>query len=117
MSTNCIHGFSTQQCSSCGTCKHGQVRSSCGRCRAATTTRRTVAGPAVESPPSEDYVGFVIFYEASVSGWRYRGQDAAGSEQSYRSAFLARKAVDALPAGAINASAASPSKRGAKPKS
>ena len=40
------------------------------------------------------HAGHEIFYEAAVSGWRYRAADAAASTLSYRSAFLARKAVD-----------------------
>ena len=40
------------------------------------------------------------------SGWRYRGPDEAASPLSYRSAFLARKAVDQLPEGGTPVAAA-----------
>jgi hypothetical protein len=115
MSTQCIHGFPSQQCRSCRTCAHGQVTASCTRCRARTTTRSRGAFIAADPErPSEDHEGFEIFYEPSVSGWRYRAAGASASVLSYRSAFLARKATDALPAGATGAVAAPTSKRGSK---
>ena len=115
MSTDCIHGFPAQHCSSCRTCAHGQVTASCTRCRAKTTTRSRSATIAADPErPSEDHEGFEIFYEPAVSGWRYRSEGASASVLSYRSAFLARKATDALPAGATSAVAAPSSKRGSK---
>ena len=100
MPTQCIHGFPTQHCSSCRACVHGQTTSTCGRCRARVTVRRTASATAIAPEPIEAHAGFEIFYEPAVSGWRYRAQDAPASGVSYRSAFLARKAVDALPVGA-----------------
>ena len=66
----------------------------CGRCAAATaSTRRAI--PAAVPQASEEYAGFEIFYDPAVSGWYYRATEGAtASSQSYRSAFLARKAVD-----------------------
>jgi hypothetical protein len=95
----CIHGFRTEECASCRTCPHGLNASRCGRCVAAE--RAVSRRPRVVSTqtfPSEQHAGFEIFYEPSVSGWLYRGADAAPSHLSYRSAFLARKAVDELAA-------------------
>jgi hypothetical protein len=95
----CIHGFATDQCVSCRTCPHGQMTSACVRCRAALSAR-SASGAAIDHP-SEEHAGFEIFFEPAVSGWRYRGKDAAASELSYRSAFLARKAVDQLANGDV----------------
>jgi hypothetical protein len=97
MTQLCIHGFQTDQCSSCRTCPHGLESYRCGRCRAAaaaTTRRRVVPAPAREPVP-ESYKGFEIFYEPSLNGWKYRSDDAT-SPLSYRSVFLARKAIDHL---------------------
>jgi len=115
MSTECIHGFPAQQCASCRTCAHGQMTANCARCRATTTTRSRSASKVAEPErPSEDHAGFEIFYEPAVSGWRYRAEGASASVLSYRSAFLARKAADALPAGATDVVAASSPKKGSK---
>lgn len=97
MTSQCIHGFPTQHCVSCRTCAHGQLTSSCTRCRTEAASRKP-AQPAA-APAAEQHAGFEIFYEPAVSGWRYRGAEAAASEVSYRSAFLARKAVDGLASG------------------
>ena len=110
MTTNCIHGFTTQQCTSCRTCAHGQTTGTCPRCRAAATSRKPAA---VAAQPSQDHSGFEIYYEAAVSGWRYRANEAAPSPLSYRSAFLARKAVDSLADGGT-ATAGAPAKRASK---
>jgi hypothetical protein len=100
MSPLCIHGFTTDQCVSCRTCPHGQMTSSCVRCRAAVAPRSTAKAPVL-AYPSEEHAGFEIFFEPAVSGWRYRGKDEASSSLSYRSAFLARKAVDQLADGGV----------------
>lgn len=94
MTAQCIHGFPTQQCVACRMCPHDQVTSSCARCRAESAVRRRTQ-PDVEHA-SEEHAGYEIFYEPAVSGWRFRGTDEAASALSYRSAFLARKAVDGL---------------------
>ncbi len=112
MTTQCIHGFPSSQCMSCRTCQHGQTATNCPRCRAATTARKPAA---LTDQPTEAHGGFEIYYEPAVSGWRYRGEDSSPSTLSYRSAFLARKAVDALPDGATSEPAAAP-KRGSKRK-
>jgi hypothetical protein len=95
----CIHGFRTEECASCRTCPHGLTASRCGRCAAsARAVSRRPRGVSTQTYPSEQHAGFEIFYVPAVSGWQYRGADAAASLLSYRSAFLARKAVDELAA-------------------
>jgi hypothetical protein len=98
MTTLCIHGFRSDECASCRECPHGLAVSRCGRCRAAATaaSRRRVV-PA--TPPDTDtatYNGFEIVFTPSVNGWQVRAPDAPLSRESYRSAFLARKAIDTL---------------------
>ena len=99
MNSPCIHGLLPQQCASCRTCEHGQTASACLRCRTVLASRKTPAPVGVE--PSQQHGGHEIFFEAAASGWRYRATDAAPSRESYRSAFLARKAVDQLSAVAV----------------
>ena len=91
--THCIHGFPTEHCVSCRTCDHGQLASACPKCRAVTTVRK-VPEPTGDLSTHE-HAGHEIFYDPAVSGWRYRTSDETTSPLSYRSAFLARKAVDA----------------------
>jgi hypothetical protein len=104
----CIHGFSVEQCGSCRTCQHGLSTAACGRCNAPVRTRK--AAEPVGDRSTHEHAGHEIFYEPAVSGWRYRAPDAAASELSYRSAFLARKAVDARITSGPDAAPA-PSKR------
>lgn len=95
MDSPCIHGFPAEQCASCRICPHGLLAARCGRC---LTSTRTAAGRAAAAtaaaPHSEEHRGYEIFYVPDVSGWQYRDPDANSSALSYRSAFLARKAVD-----------------------
>jgi hypothetical protein len=99
MSAQCIHGFPTQQCIACRTCQHGQVTSTCTRCRAPVTTRQVAAAAAAAPVPATEAHGdYEVFYEPEVSGWRYRSAESEASRLSYRSAFLARKAIDQLAA-------------------
>jgi hypothetical protein len=51
---------------------------------------------AIPIPPSEIHGDYEVYFEPAVSGWRYRTSDDAPSRLSYRSAFLARKAIDQL---------------------
>jgi hypothetical protein len=112
MTAQCIHGFPTQHCNACRTCPHDQVTSTCARCRAEAAVRRR-SQPEVEHAPQE-HAGYEIFYEPAVSGWRFRGTDEAASQLSYRSAFLARKAVDGLASGGPATAAAGSGKRSKK---
>jgi hypothetical protein len=98
MTSQCIHGFSTEQCAQCRPCPHGLPTSGCGRCQAASTSaaRRRWAPNLANQPASEDHQGFEIFWVPDVDGWQFRAKDAAPSAESYRSVFLARKAIDRL---------------------
>ena len=95
MSDSCIHGFLTDHCASCRSCPHGLVASKCGRCLAqsAASARRK---PAATTPqqPDEEHAGWQIFYVPALTGWQVRAPEAQIMDGSYRSLFLARKAVD-----------------------
>lgn len=98
-SSSCIHGFPEAQCASCRQCPHGLTSSRCGRCaEVASTPRRVTAKSAIaeaaSAPGPEERSGFQIFYVPELSGWQYRDPDDRTSPVSYRSLFLARKAVD-----------------------
>ena len=110
MTSPCIHGFRAEECAACRTCPHGLVSSQCGRCIKASSTPagRKALISAVHSYPSEQREGFEIFYEPAINGWRYRADESAPSVESYRSVFLARKAVDQL---AAQATVAGPKRR------
>lgn len=113
MTAPCIHGFRTDQCAACRPCPHGLTTSRCGRCAAAATSaarRRLVVSD--EAHPSEERAGFEIYYEPAVSGWQYRAPDAAPSRISYRSIFLARKAVDDLAAAGAGTAKSGRSSKG-----
>jgi hypothetical protein len=100
MTSACKHGFPPGQCASCRACPHGLTASGCGRCQAAAAaaSRRRVVAPPAEGTASHDHLGYEIFYVPEVNGWQFRGPDAAPSAESYRSVFLARKAIDHLSA-------------------
>jgi hypothetical protein len=94
----CKHGFPIEHCASCRTCPHGLTASGCGRCLAATATasRRRLAPAPLEGTATHDHNGYQIFYVPEVNGWYFRGPDSETSAESYRSVFLARKAIDQL---------------------
>jgi hypothetical protein len=102
MTDPCIHGFRTEECTSCRTCPHGLVTSRCGRCIRASSTPagRKALLVAKGEHPSELRAGFEIVYVPELSGWQVRSDHSAASEESYRSIFLARKAADDLAAEA-----------------
>jgi hypothetical protein len=102
MTDPCIHGFRTDECTACRTCPHGLVTSRCGRCIKASSTPagRQALLVSREDHPSEERAGYEIFYVPALSGWQVRNGDAIASDESYRSIFLARKAVDDLAAAA-----------------
>jgi len=89
------------------------MTSACARCRATVAARKRVVPTASE--PQHEHAGYEIFFEPEVNGWRYRGADATPSALSYRSAFLARKAVDEL--GSEPAAAGGKSAKGRKGRS
>lgn len=50
-----------------------------------------------EARPSEEHRGYEILYVAGQRSWHYRADEAAPlSTTSYRSAFQARRAIDAM---------------------
>jgi hypothetical protein len=101
MTAPCIHGFRTDECNACRSCPHGLVISRCGRCLKASSTPagRQALLVSHDDHPSEERSGFEIFYVPALSGWQVRADDDVASDESYRSVFLARKAVDELGAG------------------
>lgn len=78
MSPSCIHGFHQGQCASCSP----------------LASRRPVDAPVDNA--SEERQGWEIFYVPALSGWQLRSPEATVTRDSYRSLFLARKAVDQL---------------------
>lgn len=91
MAADCIHGFSLTQCAACRTCRHGFMTSRCSRCRE-DAGRKLVREPQ----PTEEYEGYEIYFVAAQNSWYYRAPEAVSSAESFRSAFLARRAVDRL---------------------
>ncbi len=56
------------------------------------------------TPPDTDtasYNGFEIVFTPAVNGWQYRTPDDTLSRESYRSEFLARKAIDTLASAGV----------------
>ncbi len=56
------------------------------------------------TPPDTDtatYNGFEIVFTPAVNGWQVRAPDDTLSRESYRSAFLARKAIDTLASAGV----------------
>lgn len=105
MSAQCIHGFDAGQCASCRACPHGLVATRCGACAAASATASRNAGRGnAPAPAGETRNGWEIFYAPEVTGWRVRSAESVALPDSYRSLFLARKAVDQLAAKAPAAS-------------
>jgi len=106
MTAPCIHGFRTEECTSCRTCPHGLVTSRCGRCIRASSTPagRKALLVSHDEHPSEERHGYEIVYVPELSGWQVRSPDRAPSDESYRSIFLARKAVDEMAAVTTRAS-------------
>jgi hypothetical protein len=76
------------------------VSSRCARCLRAVSTpalrRAAITTHGVH--PSEERAGFEIVYVPALNGWQIRADGEPTSAESYRSAFLARKAVDELAA-------------------
>jgi hypothetical protein len=99
MTSACKHGFPIEHCAACRTCPHGLTTSGCGRClaTAAAASRRRVTAAPTEGTATQDHDGFEIYYVPEVNGWQFRGPESPASPESYRSVFLARKAIDRLP--------------------
>jgi hypothetical protein len=95
MPSDCVHGFNAQHCSQCRTCPHGLTTSRCNRCTSAVAIR--AAAKLMPPPqPSEEHRGFEIFFIPQQRSWYYRDDpDAPLPRDSYRSAFLAKAAINA----------------------
>ena len=95
MSLNCVHGIPPTHCSRCRTCAHGLMTSNCGRCANAVLSRAAEkAVPAAQ--PSQEHRGYEVFFVPEERSWYYRDDpEAPLPENSYRSAFLGKRAIDA----------------------
>lgn len=112
MIADCIHGVPAAQCASCRTCQHGFVASRCSRCRARVTKL-----PIPDRQPDQEFEGHEIYFVPAENSWYYRDADANPSPRSYRSAFMARRAVieaSATPGGSKTADGGSSSNASAK---
>lgn len=102
MTPACIHGFLADQCAACRSCPHGLAATRCGRCASAAQSRASratrVKAAAAPGHPTEAHRGFEIYYVPELSGWQFRSPDSNASPLSYRSTFLARKAIDQIAA-------------------
>jgi hypothetical protein len=95
MIADCIHGFQPEHCSACRTCPHGNITSHCARCLDPVAGRADAKlTPAAE--PSQKHRGHEIFFVPAERSWYYReGPDGEPSRESYRSAFTAKRGLDA----------------------
>jgi hypothetical protein len=97
MTGPCIHGVPEQQCTSCRRCAHGILESRCGVCAPRTARESAVWRANDEPKPSETHRGYEILYATGERSWYYRADaDSSRSNQSFRSPFGARKAIDQL---------------------
>jgi hypothetical protein len=64
--------------------------------RASRSSR--VKAASAPGHPTEAHRGFEIYYVPELSGWQFRSPDSNPSSLSYRSTFLARKAIDQIAA-------------------
>ena len=98
MTALCIHAFRADECAACRNCPHGLMTSRCSRCIKASSTpalRKAAINSHGVHPP-EEHAGLEIVYVPALNGWQILSDGAALSGESYRSAFLARKAADQL---------------------
>jgi hypothetical protein len=63
---------------------------------AAASRATRVKAAAAPGRPAEAHRGFEIYYVPELSGWQFRAPDSSLSPVSYRSTFLARKAIDEI---------------------
>ena len=98
MTSACKHGFPTEQCAACRTCPHGLTARGCGRClaSAAAASRRRLLPAPPEGTASHEHGGLEIYFVPEVNGWQFRDAENRPSALSYRSVFLAKKAIDQL---------------------
>ena len=97
MTDRCKHGFEPQTCASCRRCAHGIAESRCGVCVPRTAREATLMLANDQPRPAEEHRGYEILYVAGQRSWFTRSDpDAPLSAASYRSSFLARRAIDRL---------------------
>jgi hypothetical protein len=97
MTDRCIHGFEPQTCASCRRCVHGLAESRCGVCVPRTAREATLMLANDQPRPPEEHRGYQILYVAGQRSWFTRPDpDAPLSAESYRSSFLARRAIDRM---------------------
>jgi hypothetical protein len=65
---------------------------------AAASRSPRVKAAAAPGGSVEAHRGFEIYYVPELSGWQFRAPDSGPSPLSYRSTFLARKAIDEITA-------------------
>ena len=103
MTAPCIHGFRTEECTSCRTCPHGLVASRCGRCIRASSTpagRKALLVATRRAPFRGARAASRSCTSPSSADGRCARRTRSISDESYRSIFLARKAADDLASAA-----------------
>jgi hypothetical protein len=93
LTPDCIHGFPSDQCADCRSCRHGLITSRCGTCRL-EGGRQLRRGSHLDSHLPETYQGFQIYFVPTQNSWYYRAEESTPSLDSYGSAFQARRAID-----------------------
>lgn len=97
MTYRCIHGFEAQTCASCRRCSHGLNESRCTTCSPKTAREATLMLANDAPRAAEEHRGRQIVYAAGERSWYIHADaDAPRSAASYRSAFQARRAIDAM---------------------
>lgn len=92
-------------------CMHGFQPGQCASCRSADRPATVADGSKVNGSADdvEERQGWEIFYVPALTGWQVRAPESQALPDSYRSLFLARKAVDRMAGGQ---QPARPAKRG-----
>jgi len=97
MTARCIHGFEEQHCAACRRCPHGIFESRCATCRPKTAREATIMLANDAPRPAEEHRGYEISYVAGERSWYIRADaDAPLSQNTFRSAFQARRAIDEI---------------------
>lgn len=97
MIERCIHGFDPSQCAACRRCPHGILESRCAQCTPRTAREATIRMANDAPQPSEEHRGYEILYADGERSWYIKADtDAPRSANSFRSAFQARRAIDAM---------------------
>lgn len=93
VTVNCVHGFNPEHCTSCRTCRHGLITSRCARCMNPVAQRAAdkILPPA---EPSQEHRGHEVYFVPAQRSWYFRDSPDVLPRESYRSAFLAKRAID-----------------------